>query len=243
MNLDALAFGAHPDDVELFAGGTLAKLSAQGYATGIVDMTRGELGTRGSAAIRAREAKQAASALGIAVRENLGLTDGDVRPTTEAREEVIRVLRKYRPTLVLAHYWEDRHPDHVNTSRLVAEAAHHAGLAKIETGQDRFRPRAILYFKLPSHVMPSFVVDVTDFEPQRRAAIQCYKSQLFDASSAEPSTYLSQPDFSSYIDSIHAYYGALVGRKRGEAFYTSGVVEMPDPVDFFNRQSPLRRGA
>lgn len=240
MQLDILAFGAHPDDVELFVGGTLAKMAARGYSTGIVDMTRGELGTRGTAAGRAREAKEAARILGVKVRENLGLPDGEVRVDPKSRLKVIRVLRKYRPLLVLTHYWDDRHPDHISTSRLVSDAAHHSGLAKIGTGQDRFRPKAILYFKLPPQVLPDFVVDVSEFAEQRLKAIQAYRSQLFDASSREPATYLSHPDFLIHVENVASYYGSLVGKTKGEGFHIKGVIEIPDLMDFFRRQGSTR---
>ena len=240
MQLDMLAFGAHPDDVELFAGGTLAKAAARGYATGIVDMSRGELGTRGTPAIRAREAKRAARILDLKIRENLGLPDGNITVNPAARLTVIRALRKYRPLVVLTHHWEDRHPDHVNTSRLVSEAAHHAGLAKIRTGQERFRPKTVLYFMLPANAIPSFIVDVSEYAQKRMAAIQSYGSQLFDVSSRSPATYLSQPDFAAHVENIHSYYGTLIGRAKGEAFYMKGVIEIPDPVELFKKQSDLR---
>jgi bacillithiol biosynthesis deacetylase BshB1 len=241
MRLDLLAFGAHPDDIELFAGGTLAKMAALGYAAGVVDMSRGELGSRGTPAIRAKEAKKAARILGLKVRENLGLPDGDIRVTAAARMKVIRVLRKYRPSLVLVHHWEDKHPDHVNTSRLVTEAAHHAGLAKIKTGQERFRPVAVLYFKLPAGTFPSLVVDISDYAEQRLAAIQAYGSQLFNPSSQEPATYLSQPDFLARVAAVHTYFGALIGRAMGEGFFVKGTLEVPDLVDFFKHQRADRR--
>ncbi len=240
MKIDVIAFGAHPDDVELFAGGTLAKMGALGHTTGIVDLTRGEFGSRGSAALRKREARMAAEILGLKVRENLGLRDGEVQTTPQARLKIIRLIRKYRPTVVLTHYWEDRHPDHVNTSKLVAEAAHHAGLAKIETGQERFRPQVVLYFKLPSHVTPSFVVDVSEHVEQRNAAISAYRSQLFNLSNREPSTYLSQPDFSAHMDNIHSYYGTLIGTRKGEGFYMPGILELHDPVNYFEKQPRYR---
>jgi bacillithiol biosynthesis deacetylase BshB1 len=240
MKIEVLAIGAHPDDVELFAGGTLAKMAALGHSTGIVDMTRGELGSRGTPAQRAREAKQAAAILGVKVRENLGFPDGQVQASPQARLRVIRVLRKYRPVVVLTHHWDDRHPDHVNTSRLVREAAHHAGLAKIETRQERFRPTAILYFKLPARKLPSLVVDVSDYREQRIQAIQSYRSQLFDPDSREPATYLSQPDFLTHVENIHAFYGTLVGRRTGEGFAVKGIPEIFDLVEFFGRQSSTR---
>ncbi len=241
MQLDLLAFGAHPDDVELFVGGTLAKMAKLGYTTGVVDMSRGELGSRGTQAIRAQEAKKAARILGLRVRENLGLPDGDIRATTAARLKVIRMLRKYRPPLVLVHHWDDKHPDHCNTSRLVTEAAHHAGLAKIKTGQERFRPTALLYFKLPAGTFPSFVIDVSDFATQRLSAIQAYGSQLFNPSSGEPATYLSHPDFLARVSAVHTYFGALIGKALGEGFLVKGTLEIPDLVGFFKHQKADRR--
>jgi bacillithiol biosynthesis deacetylase BshB1 len=233
MHLDILAFGAHPDDVELFAGGTLAKMAALGHTTGVVDVTRGELGSRGTPALRRQEALAAAAILKLKVRENLGFTDGEVSVTPQARLKVIRVLRKYRPQVVLTHYWDDRHPDHVNTSRLVAEAVHHSGLAKVRTGQRRYRPRTLLFFKLAPHVVPTFIVDVSDYVEQRNAAIAAYRSQLFDPSSLEPSTALSHPEFLTRIDNIHSYYGTLVGKQKGEAFLTKEALEIQDPVNHF----------
>ncbi len=235
-----MAFGAHPDDVELFAGGTLAKLRAQGYATGITDMTRGEMGTRGTPRLRAREARSAARILDLKVRENLGLPDSGIDTTLAARMKVIRIIRRYRPTLVLVHHWDDKHPDHVNTSRLVTEAAHQAGLEKIKTGQERFRPHAILYYMLPAHSAPTLVVDVSDYDEQRLGAIRSYKSQLFDAASRAPETYLSQPDFIHHVETIHSYYGTLIGKRKGEGFLVKGVIEVEDLVGFVRTQKHTR---
>lgn len=242
MQLDILAFGAHPDDVELFAGGTLAKMAALGYSTGVVDMTRGELGSRGTAALRSREACEAAKVLGLKVRENLGLRDGDVAVTSKARIKVIRLLRKYCPSIVLTHYWDDRHPDHVNTSRLVAEAVHHSGLVKIKTGQARYRPGAIIYFKLPTSLVPSFVVDISEYVEQRNAAIAAYRSQLFNPSSREPSTNLSHPDFLVHVENMHSFYGTMIGKKKGEAFYIKGIMEVRDLVDCFGKRRRAENG-
>ncbi len=239
MQIDVLAFGAHPDDVELFAGGTLARMSALGRNTAIVDMTRGELGTRGTVAGRRREAGKAAEILGVKIRENLGLEDGNVRVTAAARLKVIRVLRRYRPLVVMTHHEEDSHPDHVHTSRLVAEAGHHSGLAKIDTGQKRYRPQAVLYFKLPPHISPSFVVDVSDFADKRRDAIAAHASQLFNPESPEPATKLSHPDFLARIESIHRFYGTLIGKRMGEAFRLSGVMEVKDLVQQFAPQAGI----
>jgi N-acetylglucosamine malate deacetylase 1 len=233
MQLEILAFGAHPDDVELFAGGTMAKMASLGHTTGVVDMTRGELGTRGTPALRKQEATKASRILGLKVRENLGLSDGDVHVTAQARLKVIRILRKYRPLVVLTHYWDDRHPDHVNTSRLVSEAVHHSGLAKIKTGQERYRPKTLLFFKLPPNVLPSFIVDISGYAEQRSSAIAAYRSQLFDPSSREPSTNLSHPDFLCHVENLHSYYGTLIGKAKGEAFHIKGILEIDDPVNYF----------
>jgi N-acetylglucosamine malate deacetylase 1 len=236
MRLDILAFGAHPDDVELFAGGTLAKMAALGHSTGVVDMTRGELGTRGTPALRRTEASKAAAILGLKIRENLGLADANVVVTAEARLKVIRKLRAYCPRIVLTHHWDDKHPDHVNTSRLVAEAVHHSGLAKIRTGQPRYRPPVLLYFKVPPHQIPGFVVDISDYVEQRNAAIGAYRSQFFDPASLEPSTKLSQPDFLMHVENIHSYYGTLIGKPKGEAFHMKGILEIQDLVTHFGSQ-------
>jgi N-acetylglucosamine malate deacetylase 1 len=239
MPLDILAFGAHPDDVELHVGGTLAKMSARGYSVGVIDLTRGELGTRGTPAIRLREARRAAAVLGLQVRENLGLPDGEVLVTPKTRLAVIRALREYRPMTVLVPHWDEAHPDHANAGRLVAEASHHAGLAKIKTGQEKFRPKAILYYMLPPYVRPTFVVDITAHITQREEAIRAHKSQLFNAK-REPDTYLSQPDFLYRVDAVVSYYGTLIGRAKGEAFFMKMPPEIPDLVDFFRQQGSRR---
>ena len=233
MNLDILAFGAHPDDVELCAGGTMAKMAALGYTVGVVDLTRGELGTRGTPAIRAKESRAAAAIMGLAVRENLRFPDGGVTVTAASRLKVIMVLRKYKPKIVLTHFWDDPHPDHAHASRLVTEAAHHSGLAKIETGQERHRPPVILYFKLPLNMPPSFVVDVSEYADRRNAAIAAYRSQLHDPDDGGLQTILSRPDFLTHVDNLHSYYGTLIGKSKGEAFYYKGTLAVNDPLAHF----------
>jgi len=228
MNLDILAFGAHPDDVELFAGGTLSKMAGLGYSTGIVDLTRGELATRGTPAVRAKEAREAAAVLGLKVRENLCFTDGDISVTPVARLKIIRVLRKYKPKIVLTHYRDDQHPDHVHTSGLITEAVHHSGLAKIKTGQERHRPPVILFFKLPLDRTPSFVVDVSDYADRRSAAIAAHRSQFYDPKGGGLETTLSRPDFLTHVENLHSYYGTLIGKAKGEAFYFKGMLAIKD---------------
>jgi bacillithiol biosynthesis deacetylase BshB1 len=239
MRLDALAFGAHPDDVELVVSGTLLKLADLGYSTGVVDMVRGELGTRGTPQIRAREAKASARILGLKVRENLKLTDGQIFNNQPARLKVIRMLRKYRPDLVFTHYWDDKHPDHVHTSHIVTEAGYLSGLAKIRTGQERFRPRQIFYFMLPHYLQPSFVVDISKYSDRKIQALRCFSSQLYDPRSREPQTYLSVPEFLPALESLHRYYGTLIQAQYAEAFYCKEAIGIDDPVAFFTKRGRM----
>jgi N-acetylglucosamine malate deacetylase 1 len=235
MKLDVVAFGAHPDDIELSVGGTLAKMAEQGYRTGVVDMTRGELGTRGNSRVRATEARAAAKVLGLRVRTNLKLADGQIFDSQSARLKVIKVLRKYRPEIVLTHYWDHKHPDHVHGSQIVTEACYLSGLAKIRTGQERFRPRRVLYFMLPPHVLPSFVVDVSGYFQRKMKALSCFRSQLYDPRSKEPETYLSIPEFLPALETEHRHYGMLIQSEYGEAFYCRETISLDDPVAFFTR--------
>jgi bacillithiol biosynthesis deacetylase BshB1 len=236
MKLDVVAFGAHPDDIELVAGGTLLKLADLGYRTGVVDMVRGELGTRGNARLRAKEAQASAKVLGLRVRDNLKLADGQIFDNHAARLRVIKALRKYRPDLVFTHYWDDKHPDHVHTSHIVTGACYLSGLAKIRTDQERFRPKKICYFMLPPYVLPSFVVDITSHFDRKMKALGCFRSQLHDPRSKEPGTYLSVPEFLPALESQHRYYGTLIQAGYGEAFYCKEATSVDDPVAFFTRK-------
>jgi bacillithiol biosynthesis deacetylase BshB1 len=233
MKLDALAIGAHPDDIELSVSGTFIKLAERGYRVGVVDMVRGELGSRGTPAIRAREAKAAAEIMGLSVRENLRLKDGSIFDTPEARLRVVRVLRKYRPDLVFTHYWDDRHPDHIYTSRIVAQACYLSGLAKIDTKQERFRPARIFYFMIPHTLQPTFFVDITGQFDKKIQAVKAFQSQLFDPKSLEPQTYLSVPEFLPALETLNRYYGTLIQAKYAEAFYCKEALAVDDPVRFF----------
>jgi len=162
VRLDALAVGAHPDDVELACGGTLLKLVALGYRVGVLDMTRGEMGTRGTAEIRAREAQAASREMKLTLRDNLELPDGHIWLTEESRVKMARKIRLYRPRVIFTHYWEDPHPDHVHTCQIVREAAHVAGLAKYDAdaGQERFRPHTVAHLMFPGNVAPNCVIDI-----------------------------------------------------------------------------------
>ena len=233
MKLDVLAFGAHPDDVELSVGGTLAKLVNLGHRIGIADMTRSELGTRGTSRIRAREAAAAAEVLELKTRVNLGLRDGHLQDTSAARLKVIEQLRECRPGLVFAHHWDDPHPDHVATSRIVTSACYLSGLKKIPTGQQRFRPDRILYFRQSSFLPPSFLVDISGFFEQKMRAIGCFASQLYDPGSDEPQTYLSVPEFLPALRALNRHYGSLIQCSYAEGFHTREALAVGDPVAFF----------
>ena len=238
IKLDALAVGAHPDDAEFSCGGTLIKLAALGYRVGILDMARGELGTRGSAEIRAQEAAAAARALGLAVRDNLELPDGHIWLNEESRVRMARKIRLYRPRVIFTHYWEDPHPDHAHTCQIVREAAHVAGLIKYdaEGGQDRFRPQTVAHFMFPRTVAPTFVVDISEFAEQKQRAVACYRSQLYDPDSKEPETALSTPAFLRRLESRQRFFGSLIAVEHAEAFVVREALNVHDPIELLSRR-------
>lgn len=230
VQLDVLAFSAHPDDIELAAAGTLIKLVRQGYAVGVADMTRGEMGTRGTREIRQKEAQDAADLIGLKTRVCLDIPDGHVTVTRDNHLKVIRMLRKFKPKIIFNHYWQARHPDHVATSKIVTEACYLSGLAKIDTGQERHRPKRILYHQLPYDVIPSFIVDISAENEQKWKVVRAHKSQFFDPNSNEPETTLSHPSFLENVENRTKYYGSLVGITHAEFFYTTDPVLLPDVV-------------
>jgi bacillithiol biosynthesis deacetylase BshB1 len=234
--LDVLAFGTHPDDLELCCGGTLILLAGRGYRIGAVDLTRGELGTRGSADLRAQETASANKILKLHWRENLGIPDGNIERSQENIRRVIQVIREHRPRLVLAPYWEERHFDHVHGSELVSEAAFYSGLPKIDTGQEGFRPYRVLYYMGRINYRPSFVVDVSATFEDKMRALRCYRSQFHNdgASGADgPETLISTPYALEVVETMARHYGAMVGARFGEPFRTREVLEISDPVRFF----------
>ena len=233
MTCDVLAFGAHPDDVELTVGGTVLSLVDQGYTVGIVDMTRGEMGTRGTPEIRAREAAEAARRLGVSVRRNLGLPDGRVALDDTSREEAIRVLRDLRPSLVLAPVEVDLHPDHQWTGRIVKEACFLAGLERWSTGQRPHRPRTTLGYVTHTTVEPDVVIDITPFFTKKKEACLAYQSQFHDPESNEPATYISSSGFWDWWEARARSYGHAIGVTYGEGLVHDGPVPVTDPVRQF----------
>jgi bacillithiol biosynthesis deacetylase BshB1 len=232
--LDALAFGAHPDDVEITCGGLLCRLVDSGAAVGIIDLTRGELGTRGTAEIRTAEAKAAAKIIGAKVRECLDEPDGGVRNTEEARLKVIRALREYRPTMIIIPYWECEHPDHANAGRLIKEAAFFAGLKKIDTGQERFRPEIIIHFMTRTRIDPTFVVPIDEYFEQKMEAVKAHASQFFRPEAVgEDETRISGAGFLNALATRNAAYGQLVGAAYGEPYFMSGTPRIENPLELW----------
>jgi bacillithiol biosynthesis deacetylase BshB1 len=231
MKVDLLAVGPHPDDVELFVGGTLHKMKVLGYATAIVDLTRGELGTRGSASRRDTESQAAAELLGVDVRDNLKMADGNIENNHAARIQVVKALREYRPTIVFAPHPVARHPDHARASELIRDACFLAGLEKIDTKQGPFRPAAVLYYF--DHVfqeIPDIVVDITESYDVKMKGVRAYKSQFYQPGQNGPQTYLSRKEYLEEIEARARFFGSLIGARYGEAFSIRGPVPAADPV-------------
>lgn len=231
MKLDVLAIGVHPDDVELSCAGVLLMEKSRGKKSGIVDLTRGELGTRGSAELRKQEAADAAKVLGVEIRENLDMADGFFENNRENQIKLIRVIRKYQPTVILCNSIDDRHPDHGRSAKLVDDAAFLAGLRKIETAENNqpqaaWRPSYVLHYLQDYYHEPSFVVDISEAIDKKVEAIRCYKSQFYsqEYDKNEPQTYISSPEFLNGIINRSAAFGKIIGVKHAEAFVTKKLV-------------------
>lgn len=235
--LDVLAIFAHPDDAELSVSGTLLKIKAQGYRTGVLDMTRGEMGTRGTPEVREREAAEAARVLKLDVRSNLGQPDGHVWPTEAARTAVVRVLRSQAPKVLLTTHWDDPHPDHANTCRIVREAARLATMARYdeESKQKAIPMPAVMHSLFSRQVVPSFIVDVSEFVEEKMAAIRAHASQFYRPESKEPVTRISDPDFLDQIEYRMRYFGSLIGVAAGEPFYVREALNVDDPIALLTR--------
>jgi bacillithiol biosynthesis deacetylase BshB1 len=228
--LDFLAFGAHPDDVELGCGATIAKLVSQGKKVGIVDLTRGELGTRGSAEIRTKETKEASKILGITVRENMDFKDGFFRNDEEHQLKIIQVIRKYQPDFVFCNAQDDRHIDHPKGSQLVVEASFLSGLSKIVTNdslgnnQKQWRPKNIYHYIQWKNLHPDFIFDVSGFHNTKMDAVKCYSSQFYDPKSIEPETPISAKNFLDFVQSRANDFGRLIDVEHGEGFISNRIL-------------------
>jgi N-acetylglucosamine malate deacetylase 1 len=223
MKLDILAFGVHPDDIELSCGGTLISEKQKGKKVGIIDLTEGQLGTRGTAETRKKEAADSAAIMGVDVRENLSMADGFFRNDEEHQLKVITAIRKYKPEVVICNAPIDRHPDHGRSAQLVRDSAFLSGLKKIETkdgnnSQEAWRPKYVFNYIQDRFIQPSFVVDITDAFDKKIEAIRAYKTQFYNPDSKEPETYISSPEFLDSIIYRSKMFGKMIGVKHAEGF-------------------------
>ena len=226
MKLDILVMATHPDDAELSCSGTILKHIAAGKKVGIVDFTRGELGTRGTPEIRLQESADATKILGLHARENLGIRDGFFRNDEETQLKLIEVIRKYQPEVVLANALEDRHPDHGKGAQLAIDACFLSGLRQIKTGDlPAWRPTQLYHYIQDRYLEPDFVVDISAHWDQKESAIRAFKSQFFDPSSTEPASYISNPDFLHFIQARAMEMGHKIGVKYGEGFQSQKTLE------------------
>ncbi|UEG55369.1 bacillithiol biosynthesis deacetylase BshB1 [Mucilaginibacter daejeonensis] len=237
MKLDILALPVHPDDAELGCAGTILKHNAMGKKCGIVDLTQGELGTRGTAEIRLKEAQAAAEILGLAVRDNLGIPDGFFENTREYQLKVIEVIRRYQPEIVITNAYYDRHPDHGRASDLVQTACFLAGLRKIETfdkgqPQEAWRPKHLLHFVQDMLIIPNILIDVTDHWETKKASIMAYGSQFHNPDWIdEPQTYISTPEFINNVEARDREFGRQIQAKYAEGFLSRKILGVDSLFD------------
>jgi bacillithiol biosynthesis deacetylase BshB1 len=231
MKIDLLAIAAHPDDVELTCGGTLIKMARRGYKTGILDLTAGEMGTRGTPETRAKEAAKAAKLLGVAWRGTLGVPDSDVQPSRHHKLKLAAVIRDLRPKTVILPYWEARHPDHYHASTLGYEGCFLAGLKALPIEGEAYRPFKILYTTSFAEVRPTFVVDITKEFDRRRKAILAFASQFRPVKGeVKSNVFLAIDRLEEEMNQLARHYGQMIGAKYGEAFLTKELMQVEDVV-------------
>ena len=235
---DYLFFAAHPDDIELSCGGVIARLAKAGHDVGIIDLTRGELGTRGTPATRRREARNASKILGASFREQFDFGDGGLRTGRGEEMQVIEVVRRCKPAVIFAPWPEERHPDHARTGKIVTEASFYAGLRALETGLAAHRPQVVAYYMQNYVVHPSFVVDVSATWKTKMRAIAAFKSQFHNPKSKEPQTFISSKRFIDMIEARGRHFGAMIGVEYGEAFVTKQPPMVNDPIAAYAGREP-----
>ena len=228
---DVIAFGTHPDDAEIGCAGTLIKLTDAGYKVVVVDLVRGEMGTRGSSEIRSQEAAASSNILGLHGRENLDLQDGNIVGTMEAKRKIVEAIRRWRPKAIFLPYWEDRHPDHSNASRLIYEATFLSGLMRFETEQELHRPTQLFYYMGWVEFTPTFVVDITEQAERKLEAIYAFSTQFRADAKRGPQTRLTSPTTDWLIRSRMAQFGSRIRCKYGEGFLIRGQLEVENPLD------------
>ncbi len=240
-NVDVLAIFAHPDDMELTVGGTLLKMKAMGYKTGALDITRGDMGTRGTVEGRAEEAAEAARILKLDVRDNLGLPDGHVFTDDESRTKLVRKLREFKPKIILTHQDDDPHPDHNHIVQLVRESARLSSMKNYDGdfGQERIQVPNVAHNVFSRRVVASFIVDISDFLEEKMEAIKAHKSQFFDPESKELETRLTDKNFLNELENRSRYFGSLIGVKAGEPYFVREALNVDDPIDLLTRPMNL----
>lgn len=234
MKLDILAFSAHPDDAELSCGGVIIKMAKAGYKIGIIDLTQAELSTRGTVDLREKEADKASALLNLSVRENLKIPDGQIDNSLSNRLKVIESIRKYQPEILLAPYFEDRHPDHIHASTLISESNFYSGLSKLEIDFRSYRAKNIIYYYQHMVDKPSFVVDITEEFDAKMKAVKAYTSQFYNPDSDEPETYISNEQFIESLRNRAEYYGYQIGVKYGEPFFIKSMIKIDNIYEIFS---------
>lgn len=236
MKLDILVIAAHPDDAELACSGTIASQIAKGYKVGILDLTKGEMGTRGTPELRMQESEESSRILGISVRENIGFKDIFFKDDDPHRLEIIKIIRKYQPEIVLANAVSDRHPDHGKGGAVASNACFMSGLRKIETTldgivQDPWRPKYVYHYIQNNYIKPDFVVDITDFWETKIESIKAFKSQFYDPNNKEPASFISSAEFLDFIEARAREFGHSIMVKYGEGFTVERNLGITDLFD------------
>ncbi|SEG29508.1 bacillithiol biosynthesis deacetylase BshB1 [Algoriphagus boritolerans DSM 17298 = JCM 18970] len=236
IKLDILVIAAHPDDAELGCSGTIAAQVAQGKKVGIVDLTQGQMGTRGTPELRIQEANEAAKILGLSARENLGFEDVFFKDDKAHQHELIKVIRKYQPEIVLANAISDRHPDHGKGASLATHACFMSGLRKIETElegvtQDPWRPKYVYHYIQNNYIQPDFIFDISAYWDTKVASIMAFKSQFYDPNSQEPASFISSPEFLPFIESRAREFGHRILTQYGEGFTVERYIGVTDLFD------------
>ena len=235
MNLDVLVFAAHPDDAELSMGGTIARFTANGFKVGVVDLTKAEMSTRGDVKTRAKETAEASKILKLKIRENLGFEDGNISISQNSIKKVAELIRKYKPSIVFAPYFNDRHPDHIDVSKLIKRAVFSSGLEKLKTtlsgkSQIPYRPKKLFYYMQTYVFEPSFIVDISEYFHIKMKSVHAFQSQFHNPVLKKEDTFISKPEFLDYVKARAEFYGFQIRKKYGEPFYCEEDIE----YDFLN---------
>ena len=236
MNIDILIIAAHPDDAELCCAGTILKHVDQGHSIGMIDLTEGEMGTRGTREIRVEEAQKSAEILGLKFRENMSFKDYFFKNDLEHQEAIVKKIRKYKPRIILTNAISDRHPDHAKASQLVVDSVFLSGLRKFETQNDgksqpAFRPDQLFHFIQNNYIEPDFVIDISGFWDKKKESIMAFKSQFYDPNSDEPESFISSKEFFHFIEGRHREMGHKIGVEFGEGFTSSKKLGMKSLFD------------